>query len=219
MKLLLSALVALSFLGASSAADPAVVMETSMGNIKIELFEDKAPVTVKNFLAYVDDKHYDGTIFHRVMKDFVIQGGGWMPDGNASLGMKEKPTKPPIVSEAANGVKNQKYTIAMARTANPNSATSQFYINVNDNSKLDKEFAADKVGYCVFGKVIEGMDIVEKIRAVKTQRKNEEHTNVPVETVTVKSIKRHDGKPMEEKKPDEKEPDEKKPDEKKPPLE
>ncbi len=89
MKLLLSSLVALSLLGAASAADPVVVMETSMGNIKIELFEEKAPVTVKNFLAYVDDKHYDGTIFHRVMKDFVIQGGGWMPDGNASLGMIE----------------------------------------------------------------------------------------------------------------------------------
>ncbi len=189
-----------------------------MGNIKIELFEEKAPVTVKNFLAYVDDKFYDGTIFHRVMgkenygKDFVIQGGGFVPDGAATIGMKDKPTKPPIVNEAANGIKNEKYTIAMARKTDPNSATSQFYINVNDNmGKLDKTFAADKLGYCVFGKVIEGMDVVDKIKAVKTQRKNEEHTNVPVETVTVKSIKRHDGKPAEEKKPDEKKPDEKKP--------
>ncbi len=212
MKLSLSSLVALVVFGAASAADPVVVMETSMGNIKIELFDEKAPVTVKNFLAYVDDKFYDGTIFHRVVKDYVIQGGGFIPDANATLGMKDKPAKAAIVNEAANGIKNEKYTIAMARKADPNSATSQFYINVNDNmGKLDKTFAADKAGYCVFGKVIEGMDVVDKIRIVKTQRKDEVHTNVPVETITVKSIKRHDGKAAEEKKPDEKKPDEKKP--------
>lgn len=189
------------------AANPIVIIETSMGNIKVELFEDKSPVTVKNFLSYVGDKFYDGTIFHRVMgkenfsRDFVIQGGGWALDANAPLGMKEKATKPPIVNEAANGVKNQRGTIAMARTENPNSATSQFYINVVDNPKLDKEFHDKGVGYCVFGKVIEGLEVVDKIKAAKVTRKNDEHTHVPTEPIVIKSIKRAD-----EKKPDEKAP-------------
>src|SRR5947208_6034275 len=112
---------------AAQGANPVVIMETSMGTIKIELFEDKAPITVKNFLAYVDDKHYDGTIFHRVIENFMIQGGGMEP------GMKEKKTKDPITNESSNGLKNTKGTLAMARTSVPDSATSQFFINVKDN--------------------------------------------------------------------------------------
>jgi cyclophilin family peptidyl-prolyl cis-trans isomerase len=215
MKLLLSLCIVSFCASIAQAANPVVILDTSMGTIKIELFEDKAPVTVKNFLAYTDDKHYDGTIFHRVMgkensaRDFMIQGGGWAPDASAPIGMKEKPTtKPPIVNESANGVKNQRGTIAMARMGtNPdgkgdgaNTATCQFFINVIDNPRLDKEFAADHVGYCVFGKVIEGMEVVNKIKAVKTMRKNEEHANVPTETITLKSVKRQDEKKPEEKK-------------------
>lgn len=214
MKPLLTLGVAFCLTSIAHAANPVVIFDTSMGAIKIELFEDKAPVTVKNFLAYVDDKFYDGTIFHRVMgkensaKDFMIQGGGWIADSNASLGMKEKPTKPAIVNESANGVKNQRGTIAMARMGKnadgtgdgANTATSQFFINVIDNPRLDKEFAADHVGYCVFGKVIEGMEVVDKIKAVKVTKKDAEHTHVPAETITIKSIKRQDEKKVEEKK-------------------
>ncbi|HMF11885.1 MAG TPA: peptidylprolyl isomerase, partial [Gemmataceae bacterium] len=136
------------------AENTVVVMETSAGTIKIELFDDKAPVTVKNFLSYVDDKHYDGTIFHRVMgkensgRDFMIQGGGYGP------GMKEKRTKDPIKNEAGKGLSNERGTIAMARTNDPDSATAQFFINVVDNKSLDK--SERNAGYAVFGKVIEG---------------------------------------------------------------
>ncbi|HEY2784457.1 MAG TPA: peptidylprolyl isomerase [Fimbriiglobus sp.] len=164
------------------AANPVVVMETSMGTIKIELFEDKAPITVKNFLGYVKDKHYDGTIFHRVIPTFMIQGGGMEP------GMKEKKTKEPIKNESSNGLKNTKGTIAMARTSVPDSATSQFFINVKDNDFLDKANARDGVGYCVFGRVTSGMDVVEKIKAVKTETKGQ-HGDVPVEDVVIKSVK------------------------------
>src|SRR5262249_39787459 len=149
-------------LGTARAANPVVIMETSMGTIKIELFEDKAPITVKNFLGYVEDKHYDGLIFHRVIDGFMIQGGGMKP------GMKEKETKDPIKNEPPNGPTNTKGTIAMARTRQPDTATSQFYINVADNAGLDKANAQDGVGYCVFGRVTEGMDVVEKIKGVKT---------------------------------------------------
>jgi cyclophilin family peptidyl-prolyl cis-trans isomerase len=171
------------------AQNPTVLIETSMGNIKVELFEDKAPKTVANFLGYVDEKFYDGTIFHRVMgkensdKDFMIQGGGWEP------GMKEKKAKPPIPNESSNGLSNQRGTIAMARKPDPDSATSQFFINVADNPFLDKNKFRDGVGYCVFGKVIEGMDVVDKIKAVKTGPR-EPHKNVPLEDVVIKSIKR-----------------------------
>ena len=162
------------------AANPVVVMETSAGTVKIELFEDKAPITVKNFLTYVEDKHYDGLIFHRVIEDFMIQGGGFEP------GMKEKKTKDPIKNEAANGLSNLRGTLAMARTNDPNSATAQFFINVKDNKFLDK--ADTNAGYAVFAKVIEGMDVVDKIKAVKTSTKGS-HENVPKEDVVIKSIR------------------------------
>jgi peptidyl-prolyl cis-trans isomerase B (cyclophilin B) len=177
------------------AANPVVVVETSMGTIKIELYADKAPVTVKNFLRYTDEKFYDGTIFHRVMPNFMIQGGGLQP------GMKEKKTHESIKNEAGNGLSNTKYALAMARTNDPDSGTSQFFINVRDNDFLDRANARDGVGYCVFGKVIEGQDVVDKIKAVKTGTKEQEkvvggetvripHENVPVEDVIIKSVRR-----------------------------
>jgi cyclophilin family peptidyl-prolyl cis-trans isomerase len=168
--------------GSARAANPVVVVETSMGSFKVELFEDKAPVTVKNFLQYVEDKHYDGTIFHRVISDFMIQGGGFEP------GMKEKKTRDPIKNESNNGLSNLKGTLAMARTNEPNSATAQWYVNVKDNTFLDKAKARDGVGYCVFGRVIEGLDVVEKIKAVDTDTVKG-HENVPVKDVTIKSVK------------------------------
>src|SRR5262245_45599885 len=151
--------------GAESAdKNPIVVMETSKGTIKIELFADKSPITVKNFLSYVDDKFYDGTIFHRVISDFMVQGGGF------ESGLKEKEkTKAPIKNESANGVPNERGTIAMARTGDPDSATAQFYINVKDNRPLDA--VQGRSGYAVFGKVIEGMDVVDKIKDVSTTTK------------------------------------------------
>jgi cyclophilin family peptidyl-prolyl cis-trans isomerase len=170
------------------AANPVVVIETSMGTIKVELNEEKAPITVKNFLGYVNDKHYDGTIFHRVMgkenskRDFMIQGGGMEP------GFKEKKTKDPIKNEAGNGLSNKRGTIAMARTDEPNSATAQFYISVADNTFLDK--SADSDGYAVFGKVTEGMDVVDKIKAVETTGdRGRPHANAPVKDVVIKSIR------------------------------
>jgi cyclophilin family peptidyl-prolyl cis-trans isomerase len=162
---------------ATQAKNPVVVMETSLGTIKIELFEDKAPITVQNFLKYTDDKHYDGTIYHRVIKDFMIQGGG----KDEKMNMKQ--TRAAIKNEAGNGLSNVRGTIAMARTNNPDSATCQFFINVVDNAKLDK--SGSNAGYCVFGKVIEGMDVADKIRAVRTSEED-----VPVESVVIKSVKR-----------------------------
>ncbi|MDY3560207.1 peptidylprolyl isomerase [Gemmata sp. JC673] len=168
--------------GTVRAANPVVAIETSHGTFKVELFEDKAPVTVKNFLQYVEDKHYDGTIFHRVISDFMIQGGGFEP------GMKEKKTREPIKNESANGLSNLKGTLSMARTNVADSATSQFYVNVKDNTFLDKAKARDGVGYCVFGRVIEGMDVVEKIKAVETGTAGG-HENVPTKDVVIKSVK------------------------------
>jgi cyclophilin family peptidyl-prolyl cis-trans isomerase len=159
--------------------NPVVVIETSMGTIKVELFEDEAPVTVKNFLKYVEDKHYDGTIFHRVIADFMIQGGGLMPD------MKDKNVRSPIKNESYNGLANKRGTLAMARTKDANSATDQFFINVKDNNFLDRAKAQDGVGYCVFGQVTEGMDVVDKIRAVKTNAQD-----LPMEMVLIKSIRK-----------------------------
>jgi cyclophilin family peptidyl-prolyl cis-trans isomerase len=161
------------------ANNPVVVVDTSLGSFKVELDEEKAPATVKNFLQYVDDKFYDGTTFHRVIRSFMIQGGGYEP------GMKEKPTRAPIKNESANGLDNKRGTIAMARTNNPNSATSQFFVNVVDNAFLDRANARDRVGYCVFGKVTEGMDVVDKIRDVKTKV-----GDTPVQNVVIKSIRR-----------------------------
>ena len=158
-----------------------VLMSTSLGDIKIELYEKDAPETVKNFLAYVNDKFYDGTIFHRVIPGFMIQGGGFTPD------MDQKQTKPPIKNESSNGLKNDTYTLAMARTSVPDSATSQFFINVKSNDFLNKASAQDGVGYAVFGKVTEGMDVVNKIEKVATGRKGP-HSDVPVEPVVIKSV-------------------------------
>jgi peptidyl-prolyl cis-trans isomerase A (cyclophilin A) len=145
-----------------NTTNESVVMKTSMGNITIELFADKAPVTVKNFLSYVDEKYYDSTVFHRVIKGFMIQGGGFA----LASPIKQKTTKAPIKNESDNGIGNDRGTIAMARTQDPNSATSQFFINVVDNKMLNK--SARDAGYAVFGKVTEGMDVVDKIRAVAT---------------------------------------------------
>ena len=169
--------------GPAAAADknPVVVMQTSMGTIKLELFQDKAPDTVKNFLSYVDAKFYDGTIFHRVIPSFMIQGGGMEP------GLKEKPTKAPVKNEAGNGLSNVRGTIAMARTREPDSATAQFFINVKDNKFLDR--SNESAGYAVFGKVLEGMDVVDKIKEVKTGDRGP-HQNVPVEDVVIKSVRR-----------------------------
>ena len=163
----------------AKAANPVVVIDTSAGPIKIELFEEKAPVSVKNFLKYVDDKHYDGTIFHRVIANFMIQGGGMEANG------KEKTTRDPIKNEAGNGIANERGTVAMARTSVPDSATSQFFVNVKKNGFLDRAEAQDGVGYAVFGRVIEGMDVVDKIKEVKTARGDK-----PVEDVVIKSVKR-----------------------------
>ncbi len=182
LALLLLAAVAAN--GARAADKPVVVVETSLGSIEIELDDEKAPGTVKNFLAYVDDKHYDGTVFHRVMSDFMIQGGGFEP------GMKQKKTKEAIENEAKNGLSNVRGAIAMARTSDPNSATCQFFINVVDNSKkLDPAATMDGVGYCVFGKVTKGMEVVDKIKEVKVGRAGG-HQNVPVEDVVIKSVTR-----------------------------
>jgi peptidyl-prolyl cis-trans isomerase B (cyclophilin B) len=163
--------------------NPVVVMDTSFGKIKIELFQDKAPITAKNFLQYADDKFYDGTIFHRVISDFMIQGGGMEP------GLKEKKTRAPIRNESTNGLSNVRGTIAMARTNVPDSATAQFFINVKTNDFLDRAKARDKVGYAVFGKVIEGMDVVDKIREVETGNRGG-HENVPVQDVVIRSVRR-----------------------------
>lgn len=160
---------------------PVVLMSTSMGDIKVELYETEAPETVKNFLTYVNDKFYDGTIFHRVIPDFMIQGGGFTET------MEQKPTRPPIKNEAGNGLQNNTGTLAMARTSVPDSATAQFFINVKDNDFLNRDKAQDGVGYAVFGKVIEGMDVVRKIEKVPTGRKGM-HSDVPAEPVVIRSI-------------------------------
>ncbi len=144
------------------ATNPVVKMTTTLGDITIELYKKEAPKTVANFLAYVKNGHYDGTVFHRVMSNFMIQGGG------LDVNYKEKPGLPPIVNESTNGLSNELYTVAMARTNAPNSATDQFFINVTaKNGFLDKAKYSDGVGYCVFGKVVGGTDVVEKIKAVK----------------------------------------------------
>ena len=156
-----------------------VVLKTNHGNIKIELDRENAPATVDNFLQYVRDGHYDNTVFHRVIDGFMIQGGGMEP------GMKQKPTRAPIANEATNGIKNKKYTLAMARTSEPHSATAQFFINVADNDFLDyKAPSANGWGYCVFGKVVQGQDVVDKIRGVATSNSGL-HQNVPKDDVII----------------------------------
>ncbi|MBI3302638.1 MAG: peptidyl-prolyl cis-trans isomerase [Deltaproteobacteria bacterium] len=177
---LLMALPGCSQASSEPKGGPVVLVSTSMGDIKIALYEKEAPETVKNFLAYVNDKFYDGTIFHRVIPGFMIQGGGFTET------MQQKSTKPPIKNEAGNGLKNDTYTLAMARTSDPDSATAQFFINVKNNDFLNQDKAQDGVGYAVFGKVIEGMDVVQKIEKVQTGRKGM-YSDVPVETVVIKS--------------------------------
>ncbi|MGA7991063.1 MAG: peptidylprolyl isomerase [Thermoanaerobaculia bacterium] len=158
-------------------------MKTSMGSVTIELDAAKAPETVKNFLAYVNDKFYDGTVFHRVIDGFMIQGGGFTAD------KKQKPVKAAIKNESANGLANKNGTIAMARTGDPHSATAQFFINVKDNGFLDKAQAQDGWGYCVFGKVTEGMDVVSKIKATPTNNQGGAFVNAPVTPVVIESIR------------------------------
>ncbi len=188
---ILSLLIAVSMVmmvtgGDAGAEDsnPVVLMETSAGKIRIELDQKNAPASVNNFLSYVDDKFYDGTIFHRVINNFMIQGGGFTPD------MQQKKTNAQIKNEAGNGLKNKRGTIAMARTMVVDSATSQFFINVADNDFLDhRDTSPQGYGYAVFGKVIEGMDVVDKIKNVKTGTKMG-FGDVPMETVVIKSVKR-----------------------------
>jgi peptidyl-prolyl cis-trans isomerase B (cyclophilin B) len=156
-----------------------IKLTTSLGTIAIELDAEKAPKSAQNFIDYVNAGHYDNTVFHRVIKDFMIQGGGFEP------GMKQKPTKAPIENEAGNGLKNKRGSVAMARTNDPHSATAQFFINTVDNDFLDfKAPSGNGWGYCVFGQVVEGMDVVDKIRAVRTGSKGF-HQDVPVEDVVI----------------------------------
>jgi cyclophilin family peptidyl-prolyl cis-trans isomerase len=196
MKRLLFPALSLLLLGTACAGEdkveksPIVVMETSLGTIKIQLDGEKAPISVKNFLQYVDDKFYDGLVFHRVIPDFMIQGGGFERlmgvEDAEGFQAKQKKTREPIKNESGNGLSNTRGTIAMARTRNLDSATAQFYINTVDNS--DK---LDEPKYCVFGKVIEGMDVVDKIRQVKTRKiVPRQIEDVPVEDVVIKSVRR-----------------------------
>ena len=164
---------------ANAASAPKVKLSTSLGDIVVQLDAAKAPKTVENFLQYVKDKHYDGTIFHRVIDGFMVQGGGFTAD------MAQKPVRAPIALEAANGLKNDKYTIAMARTNVPDSATAQFFINVKDNAMLNAP-QPDGHGYAVFGKVVQGSDVVDKIKAVATGNQGG-HQNVPNTPVTITS--------------------------------
>jgi peptidyl-prolyl cis-trans isomerase B (cyclophilin B) len=179
----IAGLLAMSPSTAGDKKNPVVVIDTSKGKITVELFEDKAPITVKNFLRYVDEKHYDNTIFHRVIADFMIQGGGF--DAN----FKEKETYKGIKNEAGNGLSNKRGSIAMARTNDPDSATAQFFINSTDNPGLDR--TAGKAGYAVFGQVTdkEGLETLDTIRGVQTGNKGG-HMDVPVDNVLIRSVRR-----------------------------
>lgn len=181
--LLIGLFVASSALAAETK-NPTAVIETSLGNVKVELFEKEAPISVKNFLDYVKSGHYNGTIFHRVIPGFMIQGGGFTTD------MTQKETKPPIKNEAANGLKNDRGTLAMARTMVVDSATAQFFINVAKNDFLNHRPGAgpQAYGYAVFGKVLEGMDVVDKIVMTPTGNKNG-FSDVPVTPVVIKNVK------------------------------
>lgn len=163
---------------AASAKPPRVLLETSLGNIEIELDQAKAPISVENFLQYVKAGHYDGVAFHRVIPGFMIQTGGFTPD------MQQKPTRPAIKNESNNGVSNARGTLAMARTSAPDSASSQFFINLVDNSRLDYPKVSGS-GYAVFGKVVNGMDVVDKIGKVQTTTRGQ-YGDVPVQAVIIK---------------------------------
>ena len=181
---MLTIMLSVAVAGAAPAAEvggPVVILDTSMGKITLELDPTKAPKTVENFLSYVAGGHYNNTIFHRVIADFMIQGGGFTPQ------MAQKPTRPPIVNEADNGLPNKRGTIAMARTSDPHSATAQFFINLKDNPFLNHTGKDQRGwGYAVFGKVIEGMEVVDAIARVKTGAKGM-FRDVPVEEVLIKS--------------------------------
>jgi peptidyl-prolyl cis-trans isomerase B (cyclophilin B) len=155
-----------------------VQLETTAGTIRVELDDERAPVSAANFLAYVKSGHYDGTVFHRVIKGFMVQGGGFEP------GMKQKMVGKPIVNEAKNGLKNLHYTLAMARTSDPHSATAQFFINTTDNAFLDNERAQDGWGYAVFGRVVGGTEVVDAIERARTGRKGF-HDDVPLDDVRI----------------------------------
>lgn len=160
-----------------------ITLHTNHGDIKLELFADKAPITAANFEQYCRDGHYDGTLFHRVIDGFMIQGGGYLS------GFEEKETRAPIQNEASNGLSNKTGTIAMARTMDPHSATAQFFINVSDNDFLDfKSETTQGWGYCVFGQVVDGMDVVNKIKMVKTGRNGRIHQDVPVDEVIIERV-------------------------------
>jgi peptidyl-prolyl cis-trans isomerase A (cyclophilin A) len=169
----------MSLTGSMAAYAQKVKLATSLGDIVIQVDAEKAPKSAANFLQYVKDGHYNGTVFHRVIPNFMIQGGGMTPD------LKEKPTRPPIPLEARNGLDNTRGTVAMARTMDPNSATAQFFINVKDNAFLNAAQSRDGNGYAVFGKVVSGMDVVDKIRAVQTGNKGP-YQDVPVQPVIIK---------------------------------
>ena len=160
-----------------------ITLHTNFGDIKLALNKEKAPKTVANFIAYAQSGHYDNTIFHRVIDGFMIQGGGFAP------GMEEKQTNKPIKNEANNGLSNSKYSVAMARTMEPHSASAQFFINVNDNKFLDfKSETTDGWGYCVFAQVVEGTDVVDKIKGVATGNYGYVHQDVPLEDVVIKNV-------------------------------
>ena len=169
-------------LAAAQPASPRVEIETTMGSIVVQIEPSRAPITVKNFLRYVSEGYYSGTIFHRVISGFMIQGGGFTEK------MEQKPAHDPIPLEARGGLRNDRYTIAMARTSYPHSATSQFYINVNDNSFLNADEARDGQGYAVFGRVVKGTEVVDKISYVKTGMKRG-MSDVPVQTVKILSAR------------------------------
>ncbi|OFV80715.1 MAG: peptidylprolyl isomerase [Acidobacteria bacterium RBG_13_68_16] len=178
-RLVLLLMLAAAMAAPAGAANPQVKLETTQGTIVIELDAAKAPITVSNVLEYVKAGFYDGTVFHRVIPSFMIQGGGF------AANMEQKPTREPIVNESANGLINTRGTVAMARTPDPNSATAQFFINLKDNAFLDKAKAQDGYGYCVFGKVIKGMSVVDAIAAVKTGTVGG-FQDVPVQPVVIK---------------------------------
>ncbi len=180
IKHLLAGLLLIAMLGSAVAANPVVEMRTSEGIIKIELYADKAPESVRNFLEYARSGHYNGTIFHRVIEGFMIQGGGF------DTAMRQKPTGAPIQNEARNGLRNEAGTLAMARTNDPHSATAQFFINLVDNQFLDYP-SRDGWGYAVFGRVTEGLDVVKRIGGVATGNMGG-HQNVPLQPVTIDAV-------------------------------
>lgn len=183
MKFLAMVIVGLLASTGALAANPQVKMRTNLGEIVLELYPDKAPKTVANFLQYVNSGHYNGTVFHRTIQQFVIQGGGFTPD------FQYKPTLAPVPNEAANGLRNERGTLAMARAYDPDSATAQFFINLDDNKFLNHHRPhPDYYGYCVFGKVIKGMDIAKKIGALPTAAGGPFTADVPVEPVVIEEI-------------------------------